>query len=93
MKRRPGVFVVVLVLALLTIPLAAPVAAQTQPRATPRRIGFLGNSTASLEPNLVGPFRDGRDLGYVEGRDPWSSTGGRRGSTTASPPSSPSCSP
>lgn len=35
-----------------------------------RRIGFLGNSTAALEANLVGPFRDGlRDLGYVEGRD------------------------
>jgi putative tryptophan/tyrosine transport system substrate-binding protein len=33
------------------------------------RIGFLGNSTAALEANLVGPFRDGlRDLGYVEGR-------------------------
>jgi len=34
------------------------------------RIGFLGNSTAALEANLVGPFRDGlRELGYVEGRD------------------------
>ena len=34
------------------------------------RIGFLGNSTAALEANLIGPFRDGlRDLGYVEGRD------------------------
>ena len=34
------------------------------------RIGFLGNSTAALEANLVGPFRDGlRDLGYVEGRN------------------------
>jgi ABC-type uncharacterized transport system substrate-binding protein len=33
------------------------------------RIGFLGNSTAALEANLVGPFRDGlRKLGYVEGR-------------------------
>jgi putative ABC transport system substrate-binding protein len=32
------------------------------------RIGFLGNSTAALEVNLVGPFRDGlRDLGYIEG--------------------------
>ena len=32
------------------------------------RIGFLGNSTAELEANLVGPFREGlRDLGYVEG--------------------------
>lgn len=34
------------------------------------RIGFLGNSTAALEANLVGPFREGlRDLGYVEGRN------------------------
>jgi putative ABC transport system substrate-binding protein len=33
------------------------------------RIGFLGNSTAALEANLVGPFRDGlRELGYVDGR-------------------------
>ena len=31
------------------------------------RIGFLGNSTAALEANLVGPFREGlRDLGYVD---------------------------
>jgi putative ABC transport system substrate-binding protein len=34
------------------------------------RIGFLGNSTAALEENLIGPFRDGlRDLGYVEGKN------------------------
>jgi len=34
------------------------------------RIGFLGNSTAALEENLVGPFREGlRDLGYVEGKN------------------------
>ena len=34
------------------------------------RIGFLGNSTAALEANLVRPFREGlRDLGYVEGRN------------------------
>jgi ABC-type uncharacterized transport system substrate-binding protein len=31
------------------------------------RIGFLGNSTAALEANLVEPFREGlRELGYVE---------------------------
>jgi len=30
----------------------------------------MGNSTATLEANLVGPFRKAlRDLGYVEGRD------------------------
>ncbi len=34
------------------------------------RIGFLGNSTALLVADLVGPFRESlRDLGYVEGRD------------------------
>jgi len=34
------------------------------------RIGFLGNSNAILEANLVGPFRDGlHDLGYTEGRN------------------------
>jgi putative ABC transport system substrate-binding protein len=34
------------------------------------RIGFLGNSTAALEENLVGPFREGlRDLGYFEGKN------------------------
>ena len=34
------------------------------------RIGFLGNSTAALEANLVGPFRAGlREHGYVEGQN------------------------
>jgi len=34
------------------------------------RIGFLGNSTAALEANLIGPFREGlHDLGYVEGQN------------------------
>ena len=45
-------------------------AAQAQQTGNVYRIGFLGNSTAALEANLVGPFREGlRDLGYVEGRD------------------------
>src|SRR5947207_12870450 len=40
-----------------------------QPKKLPR-IGFLGSSTAALEENLVGPFREGlRDLGYVEGKN------------------------
>ena len=44
--------------------------AQAQQTAKVPRIGFLGNSTAALEANLVGPFRDGlRDLGYVEGQN------------------------
>ena len=34
------------------------------------RVGFLGNSTAALEANLIEPFRDGlREHGYVEGRN------------------------
>src|SRR5205085_677644 len=34
------------------------------------RVGFLGNSTAALEANLLEPFRQTlRGLGYVEGRD------------------------
>ena len=48
---------------------ATPLAASAQEARKLPRIGFLGNSTATLEANLVGPFRDGlRDLGYVEGR-------------------------
>jgi putative ABC transport system substrate-binding protein len=40
-----------------------------QPKKIPR-IGFLGNSTAALEANLIGPFREGlRELGYVEGKN------------------------
>jgi putative ABC transport system substrate-binding protein len=47
--------------------LAGPLAAHAQ---TVRRIGFMGNSTAALEANLVGPFRDElRRLGYEEGRN------------------------
>jgi len=50
--------------------LAAPRAAEAQQAAKVPRIGFLGNSTAALEANLVGPFREGlRELGYVEGRN------------------------
>jgi putative ABC transport system substrate-binding protein len=50
--------------------LAAPLAAEAQPVGKVYRIGFLGNSTAALEANLVGPFREGlHERGYVEGRD------------------------
>src|SRR5215467_7764004 len=43
-------------------------AAQAQQTGHVYRIGFLGNSTATLEANLVGPFREGlRDFGYGEG--------------------------
>jgi ABC-type uncharacterized transport system substrate-binding protein len=50
--------------------LAAPLAAGAQPPGKVYRVGFLGNSTAALEANLITPFREGlRDLGYVEGRN------------------------
>lgn len=39
--------------------LAAPLPVDAQQKAKMYRIGFLGNSTATLEANLVGPFRDG----------------------------------
>jgi ABC-type uncharacterized transport system substrate-binding protein len=49
---------------------AWPLAAHAQQAGKVYRIGFLGNSTAALEANLVGPFREGlRDLGYVEGQN------------------------
>jgi putative ABC transport system substrate-binding protein len=62
MRRRD--FVTLIGGAAVTWPLAAR-AQQTTPR-----VGFMGNSTAALEANLVGAFRDGlRELGYEEGRN------------------------
>lgn len=50
--------------------LVMPRSASPQTPGKPYRVGFLGNSTAALEVNLVGPFRDGlRERGYLEGRD------------------------
>jgi putative tryptophan/tyrosine transport system substrate-binding protein len=49
---------------------AWPLAAHAQQAGRIPRVGFMGNSTAALEANLVGPFRDGlRELGYQEGRN------------------------
>ena len=60
----------VALLALALGPATAPRAAEAQPAGKVFRVGFLGNSTATLEANLVGPFRAGlRDLGYVEGQN------------------------
>jgi putative ABC transport system substrate-binding protein len=48
---------------------AWPLAARAQQSAKVPRIGFLGNSTPTLEGNLVKPFREGLlDHGYEEGR-------------------------
>jgi putative tryptophan/tyrosine transport system substrate-binding protein len=50
--------------------LAAALAAEAQEPGKVYRTGFLGNSTAALEQNLVEPFRQGlRERGYSEGRD------------------------
>ena len=58
------------IIAGLFVTLAAPLAAEAQQPGKVYRVGFLGNSTAALEGNLVGPFREGlRDLGYIEGRN------------------------
>jgi len=47
---------------------AWPLAARAEPKIP--RVGFMGNSTAALEANLVGAFRDGlHELGYEEGRN------------------------
>jgi putative tryptophan/tyrosine transport system substrate-binding protein len=49
---------------------AWPLAARAQQSGKIPRVGFMGNSTAALEANLVGPFRDGlRELGYQEGHN------------------------
>ena len=59
-----------LLLIVLMAIVGAPLAVDAQQSGKVLRIGFLGNSTATLEANLVGPFREGlRDLGYVEGRN------------------------
>lgn len=63
MKRR--VFAGTIALGLLAISLTV----DAQPAAKVHRVGFIGNSTAGLESNLVTPMREGfRELGYVEGR-------------------------
>ena len=57
-----------LALALAALIAALPAAAEEPGKVY--RVGFIGNSTAALESNLVQPFREGlRELGYVEGRD------------------------
>ncbi len=60
----------VFVAAFIVNVLIAPSASQAQPRGHVPRVGYLGTSSASLEPELVKAFREGlRDLGYVEGQN------------------------
>ena len=71
--------------------LAVGVTADAQQPGKIPRIGFLGNSTAALEENLVEPFRQGlRDLGYVEGRNILIEYRWAEGKYELFPPSSPS---
>jgi putative tryptophan/tyrosine transport system substrate-binding protein len=66
MRCRLVGLIVTLALAILL----APVVADAQPSARVPRIGYLGNSSPSLEPDLVEAFRQGlRNLGYVEGQN------------------------
>ena len=50
--------------------LAAPLAAEAQQAGKVYRVGYLGNSSASLEPDLVEALRQGlRNLSYVENQN------------------------
>lgn len=64
MKRKISLALVPLIL------LATGFAVKAQQASRPRRIGFLGNSNATLEANLLEPFKEGlREHGYIEGRN------------------------
>jgi putative ABC transport system substrate-binding protein len=50
--------------------LVTPLAAEAQQKSQPPRIGYLGTSSPSLEPELVKAFQAGlREHGYVEGQN------------------------
>jgi len=67
--RRREFIAAVIGFSALTLALV-PCTARAQERAKVPRVGFMGNSTATLEANLIKPFRDGfRELGYEEGRN------------------------
>jgi putative tryptophan/tyrosine transport system substrate-binding protein len=55
---------------LVTLAILAPLAAHAQPARGTVTIGYLGNSSPTLESNLVDAFREGlRQHGYVEGQN------------------------
>src|SRR5919201_1088005 len=55
---------------LVTLAIFVPLAAHAQPAGGTVTIGYLGNSSPTLESNLVDAFREGlRQLGYVEGQN------------------------
>jgi putative tryptophan/tyrosine transport system substrate-binding protein len=61
-----AIFIVALAFSLVFASLTA----DAQPAGRTVTIGYLGNSSAALESNLVDAFREGlRQLGYVEGRN------------------------
>ena len=67
MRRREFIASVI---GCLAISLALVPTSHAQQKEKIPRVGFMGNSTAALEANLIKPFRDGfRELGYEEGRN------------------------
>jgi len=65
MKKAAFLSILVVVVQLAVVAIAEAQEGKKVPR-----IGFLGNSTAALEANLVGHFREGlRDIGYIEGKN------------------------
>ncbi len=58
------------VLNLMVALLVSPLAAEAQQAGRTVTVGYLGNSSPSLESPLIDAFREGlRQLGYVEGRN------------------------
>src|SRR5215469_1995202 len=73
-SRRRGIQTIanalIIVVAFAISVLITPSASQAQQRGHVPRVGYLGATSASLEPELVKAFREGlRDRGYVEGQN------------------------
>lgn len=68
-SQRAALICRVLAVTLAAAMLATPLVSLGQQKRV-HRVGFLGNSTAALEANLLEPFREGlRGFGYVEGKN------------------------